>query len=193
MIPDDLARAFLTAHALLVLGIRLLFLRRMARRPSTAGADDARPDRLVPLGSVLALLGLIAWLALPSGTVPGAWMRLPQIFGLGTALLVGHVVLLVASQRALDASWSGDMRLRPDHALITHGIYARSRHPMYLGVLFWCAGTIAVGSHALLLAYLPLALGVIRRAPIEETLLEARHGDAWSAYATKTNRWWRTR
>jgi protein-S-isoprenylcysteine O-methyltransferase Ste14 len=82
---------------------------------------------------------------------------------------------------------------RPDAAssLVTTGVYARSRNPMYAGLLGVLAGWgVALGHPAALLA-LPGFVAYMNRFQIqpEERALRARFGEAFEAYAAEVRRW----
>ena len=80
---------------------------------------------------------------------------------------------------------------KPTRVLVTTGIHAWSRNPIYLGMFLVYGGIgIAVRSPWILILALPLAIvmryGVVAR---EETYLEERFGDAYRAYKTRVRRW----
>ena len=75
--------------------------------------------------------------------------------------------------------------------LVTTGIHAWSRNPIYLGMFLVYGGIgIAVRSPWILILALPLAIviryGVVAR---EEGYLEERFGHAYRAYKTRVRRW----
>ncbi len=79
----------------------------------------------------------------------------------------------------------------PTTALVTTGIYARVRNPMYLGlVLILAAVALAAASDGLVVATVGLALllhvGVVRR---EERYLARHFGDDYRRYAERVPRW----
>jgi len=80
---------------------------------------------------------------------------------------------------------------RPAHTLVTAGIHAWTRNPIYLGMLLLYVGIgVAVRSPWLLALTLPIAIiiryGVIAR---EEAYLERRFGDAYREYRGRVRRW----
>jgi protein-S-isoprenylcysteine O-methyltransferase Ste14 len=80
---------------------------------------------------------------------------------------------------------------QPTRALVTSGIHARSRNPIYIGLFLLYAGiAVAATSPYALILLLPLALvmryGVVAR---EETYLEQRFGDAYREYKARVRRW----
>ncbi len=79
---------------------------------------------------------------------------------------------------------------RPPERLVTTGLYALSRNPMYLGHLVFTAGlALALRS--------PLALGLLaervarfsERVRVDEERLERQFGDEYRAYKSRAKRW----
>ncbi len=80
---------------------------------------------------------------------------------------------------------------RPTEAIVTRGVYARTRNPIYLAMLAIYTGiALGVDSAWLLALVIPLALvlryGVIAR---EERYLEAKFGEPYRAYRATVRRW----
>jgi protein-S-isoprenylcysteine O-methyltransferase Ste14 len=77
------------------------------------------------------------------------------------------------------------------HALVTTGVHAWSRNPIYVGLFLLYAGIgMAARSPWVLILALPLAIllryGVVAR---EERYLERRFGDAYRDYKARVRRW----
>jgi protein-S-isoprenylcysteine O-methyltransferase Ste14 len=76
-------------------------------------------------------------------------------------------------------------------ALVTTGVYAGTRHPMYLGfVLILLGVAVLFGSVGpfVIVAVFPLVMEAIF-IPTEERMLAARFGEQWVAYRAKVRRW----
>jgi protein-S-isoprenylcysteine O-methyltransferase Ste14 len=58
-----------------------------------------------------------------------AWM--------GVVVLFAAMALFWRTHRDLGRAWSVTLEIRARHRLITHGIYARLRHPMYAAFWLW--------------------------------------------------------
>jgi protein-S-isoprenylcysteine O-methyltransferase Ste14 len=100
--------------------------------------------------------------------------------------LLGFSIYRAAFQRFDRAKVSGLAELEPGRhrqQLITTGIRARVRHPIYLGhlceVAAWCIGTGLVALYALA-AFAVISGAIMVR--MEDRELEARFGDAFRAY-----------
>jgi len=129
-----------------------------------AGFGGVRPS--LPLWGPAALAGALAVLLLMGGTL----------------------YLFVASSNALGKNWSFEARMRDDHQLIRNGPYARVRHPIYLGMLFFLLGlAVALGHWLQLVVALPLFLvGTSIRTKLEDQLLDTQFGDEFRDYAQST-------
>jgi protein-S-isoprenylcysteine O-methyltransferase Ste14 len=106
-------------------------------------------------------------------------------------LLLGIVVLLstvrefyVAGRGTL-APWS------PPQALVTTGLYRRSRNPMYVAVVLVLLGWAVLFRSWALVAYaLAVAAGFHLRVVLgEEPWLHRTHGERWSRYKAQVPRW----
>jgi protein-S-isoprenylcysteine O-methyltransferase Ste14 len=97
------------------------------------------------------------------------------LFGLGLALFL---LSLFALKRGIGGE------IEPVTELITGGIYARLRHPMYVSfalsalALDFLFGSV-LGILFTLVAFLP---GMVWRARLEEQSLAQRFGEAWKKY-----------
>ena len=106
------------------------------------------------------------------------------------ALMAASVGLFVAATRAMGANWSVVARMREGHELVTGGVFARLRHPIYAGMAaFLAALAVAFGHEANLILGAPLfALGTWIRVREEERLLRAEFGGAYDDYAARVKR-----
>jgi len=128
-----------------------------------------------------ALPALLAAMATSRGT---SWVGLVPAT-LGVAALAWCVVEFHRRGRGTLAPWA------PPRRLVTTGLYARSRNPMYLSVLFvlagWALGLRSV-PHAVYAAAVALAFQ-LRVVIGEEPRLAVVFGAEWSAYRAEVPRW----
>ena len=103
-------------------------------------------------------------------------------------LMSGAIGLFTASSRELGRNWSLVARMRTDHELVRTGPYARVRHPIYLGMLFFLfAFAAGLGHWAQLLVALPIFVaGTAIRTRLEDNLLEQQFGEAFRDYRRST-------
>jgi protein-S-isoprenylcysteine O-methyltransferase Ste14 len=108
------------------------------------------------------------------------------------ALLVPAFALFWRSHADLGRNWSPTLEMHAEHELVTRGIYARIRHPMYaalwsialaqtLGIPNWVAGPAGMLSFGLM---------YFVRVPREEAMLVERFGEAYRNYVARTGSLW---
>lgn len=112
---------------------------------------------------------------------PGPWNTQRIV---GSALLMVGMVLVLTARFQLGKSFSITPQAKK---LVTHGLYSKIRHPIYL------FGTIAIAGMFLILKIPPLwmllgALAVLQvlRADKEARVLEAKFGEQYRAYRRQT-------
>lgn len=106
--------------------------------------------------------------------VPGAvrWIGL-ALAAAGPILAVGGLVVL----RGLE---------NIDH-LVTTGLFARIRHPMYTGFILWIAGwVVRSGATASFVVGLVCIANILYWRHLEEVALASRYGKAYLAYRRTT-------
>jgi len=115
----------------------------------------------------------------PVGAV-GGWL----------AIVVGLAVMLRAIVTFMRAS-TAVLPNQPASRLVTTGLYARSRNPMYVGLTLAYVGLALLTNRGWPLVFLPLVLValhglVIRR---EERYLSAAFPGEYAAYRQRVRRW----
>jgi protein-S-isoprenylcysteine O-methyltransferase Ste14 len=153
-------------------------------------------DRLGRLERTLLALMAIAVIVLP---VLHAATKLlafadhplpPWAFAAGVAVAACWLWLFHRSHRDLGTNWSVSLQLREDHRLVTSGVYAHVRHPMYTALFLhalaqalllsnWVAGPAMLVAFTLMFA--------LRLRP-EEQLMGERFGADYAAYRQRTKR-----
>ena len=157
-------------------------------------ADDRDIPNVIVLPPFIPLATLLIGLLL-DWLIPGYFLHVFLTLGervfLGGMLVVVGVALVIAGGHYFVAA---DTNIRPDRPslhLVTGGIYAFIRNPMYIGFGFITAGlAIAFGSDWTLVLMIPAAIvlhrGVVLR---EERYLEAKFGDAYRQYMARVPRY----
>lgn len=108
----------------------------------------------------------------------------------GLGVMLAALWLFRRSHDDLGRNWSISLEVYENHALVTHGVYRRVRHPMYAAIFLfgiaqgllldnWLAGWSAVAT------FVPL---YVVRVPREERMMRERFGEAYAAYARGTGR-----
>jgi protein-S-isoprenylcysteine O-methyltransferase Ste14 len=109
----------------------------------------------------------------------------PQAEIAGTVLLFLGVILLFAGFRGLGKSLTANPVPVDDGALVTTGIYARLRHPIYTGLLVLTMGlVVSSGVWTQLIPWFGLLGLLIYKMRWEETLLSAKH-KGYAAYKSR--------
>jgi len=118
-------------------------------------------------------------------------LEVPIVRLVGVIVLVGSLILVRLSQIDLKSSWRFDLDLAGEPTdLITGGLYARSRNPIYVGMLATCVGLFLVLPNAITLAVATVAFVILQvRIRVEEQYLLNTHGEAYADYCRRTPRW----
>ncbi len=159
-----------------------------ARKPSIAESRATHRAGLNPM--TLLLTGLLAAAALHI-LFPGARIIAWPWTLFGLAPLVGGISLMVLGDRRFEAAGTPVSPRRDPVVLVERGVYALSRNPMYLGIVFLLLGAaLLLGTLSpLLVAPLVGRILSLRFIRWEEAKLRATFGETYEAYAARTPRW----
>ena len=129
------------------------------------------------IGCALAL-SIWSQIALVDG---GVWHTRSII---GLAIIAPSFLLWVLARHQLGNSFTGRAEAR---RLVTHGLYARIRNPIYLFAECMAIGIIIfLGRPLLLLVWVPAVIWQIGRAKKERRVLEDAFGDEYRRYRSHT-------
>ena len=97
---------------------------------------------------------------------------------------------LVGQYRTVEGGGPGGVsRGLPEH-LVTHGPYALTRNPMYLGHLIFSLGLIlSFRSPIAAILALTRLIYFVRRVDLDEERLEQAFGDSYRSYKRQVRRW----
>ena len=150
-----------------------------------------RLNLLIPPPVVAAVIAALMWAVdrvLPSGRIAFD-LREP----LALVLLAAGLLLVAAAAAQFVAARTSINPLRPSRAssLITTGLFAISRNPIYLGDLLLLAALAVWFGNVLNIALLALFVWTINRYQIapEERALTQLFGEAYAAYCARVRRW----
>lgn len=137
---------------------------------------------------VAILLGLAGPLLAVSGAVPTTAPVWVQALGLVVAL-VGFAATL-AAQTGMGASWRIGVDAAERTALVTDGVFARVRNPIFTAMVLAQSGVLLmVPTWVSAAALLGLVLAVqLQVRAVEEPYLQAVHGAAYRSYAARAGR-----
>ncbi|WP_116367529.1 methyltransferase family protein [Parahaliea mediterranea] len=133
---------------------------------------------------VITIFALNEFLSGPRFTGAYSWLA-------GGALLVAGLAMLVIAGGLFQRAGTDMIPFRKVSALVTTGVYAYSRNPMYLGMALVLAGTaVTVGASTALLVP-PAFMAIIEWRYIrpEEAMLRGLFPDDYPAYCARVRRW----
>jgi len=132
------------------------------------------------------------------GAFPLAWVRAFQLplaylvaaFWLGMALIVSGSLLRRHCWRMLGASFTGDVRVRPDQQVVTRGAYAILRHPSYTaGIMLNTGIGVALGNWASAALLIVTSFAVYAyRIAVEERAMLAAIGEPYREFMSTRKR-----
>lgn len=158
----------------------------MTEPRDTAGV--IAPPPLIALAAIVLGLAL-DWL-LPAYLLT-LLLSLSERIVIGAILIAAGAALALPAMRGFRSVGTHVEPWKPSRALVTAGVYAYIRNPMYVGLGFLVAGIgIALASDWTLVmlaaATLMMHFGVVLR---EERYLESKFGDAYRQYLAKVPRY----
>lgn len=111
-------------------------------------------------------------------------------FTAGVAIMVASLWLFWRAHYDLGANFSRTLEIHTTHELVTNGVYAHIRHPLYSAIwLFTLAQALLlpnwIAGLSGLLGFAPM---YFLRTPAEECMMLATFGNSYAAYAQRTGR-----
>jgi protein-S-isoprenylcysteine O-methyltransferase Ste14 len=189
----------LAAFLILVVGRTMHLLIRRKVNPITLGRVKKGGTGLM---EVLLFAGVNLWAvavvicAVSLERPPFAWpcsVRLVDAMPaklLGVAMIICAFVLFVLALRALGNSWRLGIDENHSGRLVTTGIYAYSRNPIYLFFDLYFLGTFLInGGLFFLVMTVLVALNLHYQILQEERFLARAHGATYEAYRARTARY----
>jgi protein-S-isoprenylcysteine O-methyltransferase Ste14 len=175
-------------------GLIWFFLRfqpRQHSRKTPVSYSGRGPREFALLAASLTGLGIVPCIYLAAHFPRFAdYPLIPALSYLGIAVEVACLWLFYRSHRDLGHNWSVSLDLRERHTLVTTGVYALVRHPMYAG--FWL---MALGQALLLPNWVAGPAGLVGfgilffgRVAREEAMMIKAFGDEYRIYMRRTAR-----
>jgi len=169
--------------------IRIPHQRRARRTP--VERSERGTTEWVLLAISFTGLGTLPFLYVATGFPKPANYPFHALQGwLGAALAVAALWLFHATHGALGRNWSVSLDIRATHTLVTEGVYARVRHPMYTAFWLWAlAQALLLPNWVAGLSGL-LGFGTLYafRVGREEKLMLESFGDEYRSYMSRTSR-----
>lgn len=185
---------FVLFFALALVGRSLLAWHRTGINPIVWPHDDSTEGyiaRAMHAATAALLIGFAlhgAGLSMRFGLLP--WAGSMQGYSAGVALFAIALACVIVAQLQMGASW----RIGIDHArataLVSHGLYAWSRNPIFLGMrVALLAALLMVPTAITLAAAVALEVLMQLQVRLEERHLLQLHGDAYRSYCARVRRW----
>lgn len=132
---------------------------------------------------IVAIIGACWW---TGGALAGSYQSVVGL--IGTVLLIGGLLIMVAGALGLSSSFTVMPRPKSDGELVTNGPYRFVRNPIYTGLILAMLGA-SLGSGSWLALVLTAALAVLLdlKTRREEVFLRERFA-GYAAYAQRTRK-----
>jgi protein-S-isoprenylcysteine O-methyltransferase Ste14 len=192
----------LPAALMLVVGLFTLALAVLRRRQSGRSpvvltyGDDAEgfAGKLFRVIVAALVVHLIAIAAFPEtvnvslGRIPA--LDAPILHAVGLVLMALGGGLTMLSQWVMRHSWKIGIPEEQDAPLVTSGLYALSRNPIYVGMVTALIGTVLAVPNVVSVALaLSAWISISYQIRMEEVHLGCAFGQAYSAYCKRVRRW----
>lgn len=192
----------LPAILMLVVGLFTLALAVLRRQQSGRSpvvlsyGDDAEgfAGRLFRVIVAVLVVHLLAIAAFPEevsatlGRIPV--LDTPSIAAIGLVIMALGGGLTMLSQWAMRHSWKIGIPEEQDAPLVTSGLYAFSRNPIYVGMVTALIGTVLAVPNVISVALALAAwISISYQIRMEETHLSRAFGEAYGAYCQRVGRW----
>lgn len=165
--------------------------RRAGVFPVVFHREAEAAQRMIGALMGLFLAGLVVWSALCGAMEPrqlGIWQLAEGWQALGWLLFAGGLFFSLAAQAQMGASWRVGIDDRTTQ-LVTHGLFARSRNPIFLGMLLSLAGVALITPARWTAAGFAVAVILVSlQVRLEERNLFRIHGREYAAYAARVGR-----
>lgn len=149
------------------------------------------PEHRIPPPVIDATFALAMWAT--ARLLPGLSADWPGRIALSVALASAGVLLALAGVVSFRRHRTTVNPLKPQaaSALVSTGVYAFTRNPMYLGMLVVLVAWGLYLSNLAAAVLVPLFVPCLNRLQIlpEERVLRAKFGAAFDAYAARVRRW----
>jgi protein-S-isoprenylcysteine O-methyltransferase Ste14 len=164
------------------------------------GANPVKRPRARPFSAewnaaLLLLIGATIGLAAPVLELLGISRPIVALdsaagHGAGFVLFAIGLVLMFWSQMTMGASWRIGVDLAERSDLVTRGVFALVRNPIYSSGMLMQAGLLLLLPDPWMIASsILLATGIeVQVRAVEEPFLHTTHGEAYSRYAAKVGR-----
>jgi protein-S-isoprenylcysteine O-methyltransferase Ste14 len=175
--------------ALVVVVIRLIWLRRTGTRAMHFGRIDTTDYLIPPFALFYFYTVFAAAFDLPSVSTQ-QFFESELMSWIGVSLCLGGLVLLVLSVVSFGRSFRVGIDVEHADKLVTTGVFAFSRNPIYVGFGLVLLGQFLVFPNWILLVYLAAGIWLFHRQVLrEEEFLRKHYGQEYAEYCNRVRRY----
>ncbi len=194
-------RYFLPAYLFIYLlavfiGRSLLVWKRTGINPVVFKRTDSAHDyiaRIFTLVFLVIVVVVLVYSLLPNSyryLMPIGWLEQSVIRWIGVTFLIVSFVWTVIAQTQMGQSWRMGIDAERRTELVSKGLFAVSRNPIFLGIIVTLAGLFLTLPNAVTLLILVLAFVLIQiQVRLEEEFLRRIQGSDYDDYRRRVRRW----
>jgi len=151
---------------------------------------------------LLFILGLLAWMIevllyarhsafrISPAILDFELVRSFPVKSIGAALVTLGLVLLGLGYASFGDSWRVGFDVKTPGPLVTRGVFAISRNPIYVFLDLWFIGTFLINGTLLFLIFTVLAVAALHWQILqEEEFLRKLYGQSYQTYCARTGRY----
>jgi len=188
---------FLIVYFLLVFVLRSFLLWKKTKiNPITFNrGDDAHGynGKVFGIISIIELIIVSVYAFIPSWhkfLLPFWYLEHEPLVYVGWALLILSLLFVWLAQSNMRESWRIGIDEEYKTELVTSGIFAISRNPIFLGIMIANVGLFFVLPNAFTLLIIALStVSINTQIRLEEAFLLKDFGEQYTKYKTRVNRW----
>lgn len=111
----------------------------------------------------------------------------PVVADIGAVCALVGLGAAITARRALSSNWSSNIDIKHEHELITSGLYALIRHPIYTGIILLALGTFLESARISALIFLVLLVAfLLFKLRAEEAFLMEQFPEQYPRYRERT-------
>jgi protein-S-isoprenylcysteine O-methyltransferase Ste14 len=169
--------------------IRYPFQRRAAKLGVARSAGGTRDRVLLVIAAAGQFIVPAIYLATRWPAFAEYAMAPLQVI-VGTIVMAAALVMFRVTHKQLGRNWSVTLATRRDHKLVTDGLYAWVRHPMYSSFLLLALGQLLLLPNWIVgpIGLVAVAILFFFRVGREEALMTETFGEEYRAYMRRTAR-----
>lgn len=126
---------------------------------------------------------------MPIAIIPLSDVMMTMFRAIGYVLVVTGLYVSVSAVKTMKNNWKGMFHysIVKNHTLVTHGVFSKIRHPIYLAVFIESIGYQLIVRSWLVIPITVIIFFILRyHIPYEEALLRKQFGSSYKEYSRRT-------